>query len=365
MSPSPPVRGRPWIIAALLLVVSVAHYLTPPTHLLAHNIYQRLYYIPLLMACAWFGVRGGLLTAAACAALYSPHILLHWSHMPGYQTNQLMELALLALIGLVGGWLYDRERALRLSAERVARQRDTALQDLQSTVESLRRADRLATLGTLSAGLAHEVRNPLGAMRGAVEILESHGDDRERRREFVKLLHEEINRLGRVTDKWLDYARPRKAERRPTDLNALVRSTTEFLSSGGTHGGKAIEGQFDPALPAVVVDAEQIRQLILNLLLNAIQARGAEGRVLVSTASKPGGIEIAVRDFGTGVPEEEAAHIFEPFYSTREGGSGLGLAVCRHIADAHGGTLKVEGPDGGGARFVLHLPAELVAHEAS
>ncbi len=345
------------MIMAVMFVVTVAHYLTPPTQLLLHNIYQRLYYIPLLLACAWFGLRGGLITSMACAALYSPHILLHWAHMRAYQANQLMELAMIGVIGLVAGALSDRERALRRRAEAVAQERDRALVDLEKTVATLRQADRLATLGTLAAGMAHEIRNPLGAMRGAVEILEQDYSADHANREFVDILNQEIVRLNRVVGKYLDYTKPQTPELRPLDANAAVRAAVDLLEKIASRSDVRFECRLAQKISAALADPVQVHQALVNLLLNAIQAMPTGGVAEVGTTQDPEGVEVVVRDHGNGLPEGPLERIFEPFFSTKEGGTGLGLAVAHQIAAAHGGRLSAENVDGGGARFRLLLPA--------
>ena len=125
---------REAVIGVVIVAVSAAHYATDPQHIVLHNIYQRLYYIPILLAAAWFGLRGGLIAAALCAALYAPHIFLHWGHSEAYQASQAIELGMFAVIALVAGALAERERALRADAEAAAAERDRALRDLEGTV---------------------------------------------------------------------------------------------------------------------------------------------------------------------------------------------------------------------------------------
>jgi len=351
--------SRPLALAAIVsltLAVSVAHYLTPPTHPLLHNIFQRLYYLPLLLACASYGVRGGLLTAGTIAVLYVPHIVLHWMHDPVYQANQALEIGLLALVGLVGGILSDRERSLRHEAEEVAAERDRALEDLRETVETLRKADRLATLGTLAAGMAHEIRNPLGAMGGALEILEGDYPVEHPHREFVEILRQEVDRLGRVAGKYLDFARPQLPDSRPVDINATVRSATELLERSAARAGVRISSHLQADLRPAMADPVQLHQALVNLILNGIQSMGSGGELEVTTRGEKDRIRIEVRDHGPGLPEVPVDRLFEPFFSTRPGGTGLGLAVSRQIAVSHEGRLTAEAAEGGGARFRLDIP---------
>ena len=349
-----PARGV--ALALAVGAVSLAHYATDPQHILLHNIYQRLYYIPVLLACAWFGLRGGLIAAGACAVLYAPHILLHWSHCQAYQASQVIELPMFGVIALVAGMLSDRERALRREAEATAAERDRALRDLEGTVETLRRADRLASLGTLTAGMAHEIKNPLGAIGGAVEILEEDYPADHPRREFIDILGREIGRLKVIAGKYLDYARPRAPALREMDANQAVRAAVDLVEKSAGRASIRIETRLGPDLPSVRADPDQVHQALVNLLLNAVQAMPHGGALQVETSAVPDGLQIAVRDHGVGLPEGPVERIFEPFFTTRPGGTGLGLAMAHKIARSHGGDLHAENAPGGGAVFRLILP---------
>ena len=348
--------ARVAVILAAVVLVSLGHYLTSPRHFLLHNVYQRLYYIPILLSASWFGLFGGVLVASLCAAAYVPHILLHWAHSEAYQANQLLELGLFGVVALVAGVLSDRERSLRKEAEATAEERDRALRDLEATVESLRQADRLATLGTLTAGMAHEVRNPLGAIGGALEILRADFAPDHPRREFMEILEREFSRLNVITGKYLDFARPQSFEPRPLNLDAAVQSAVQLVRHSAERAGVRIETKAAPELPSAFADAVQLHQALVNLVLNGIQAMPEGGLLEIATESVPSGVRISVRDHGTGLPEGPVERIFEPFFSTRPGGTGLGLAMSRRIAVAHGGNLIAENAEGEGAVFRLTLP---------
>ena len=347
-----------WVVlAGLIVAISLGHYLTNPAHFLLHNIYQRLYYIPVLLACAWYGLAGGLAVAAVCAACYAPHILLHWSRSQAYQANQLIELGMFGVVAFVAGALSDRERRLRLEAEELAMERDRALRDLTATVDGVRRADRLAALGTLTAGMAHEIRNPLGAIGGAAEILERDYPDGHPRREFLDILRREIARLNTIVSKYLDYARPQAPELRPVDLNASVRAALDRVGKSALGASIALDARLADGLSTVRADAGQIHQVLVNLLLNAVQAMPGGGTVEIATWAEAEGAVVEVRDHGGGLPDVPVERLFEPFYTTKAAGTGLGLHVCRRIAESHGGRLDAANARGGGAAFRLALPA--------
>jgi signal transduction histidine kinase len=245
--------------------------------------------------------------------------------------------------------------------------------------QQMKERDRLAALGEMAAGLAHEIRNPLAAIQGAIQLLvpERDGDGRPRRgpedpeqaREFLGIIADEVKRLNGVVSQFLDYSRPAKTLLAPGDVNEILERTLKLL---GSDFPPAVELQVDleRPLPRVSCDPEQLRQVFLNLALNAVQAMPRGGKLVVATRlardelavwreapRRSDAVEVHFRDTGPGVPEDAREHIFVPFYTTKEKGTGLGLAICQRIVKAHGGTIVVRsGPDQG-AEFVISLPA--------
>ncbi|WP_224366695.1 sensor histidine kinase [Hyalangium versicolor] len=254
------------------------------------------------------------------------------------------------------------EIALILSvAERVA----TVLEN-SKLYEKIRERDRLAALGEMAAGLAHEIRNPLGAIKGAAQCLDPKrlpGEDGE----FLGVIVEEVNRLNGVVTAFLDYARPLKQSFGPTDLNEVVTRTMRLIQNDVP---KQIElaVQLDLTVPRVDADAEQLKQVLINLVQNAVQAIGATpGRITVGTVKHDrfgefrGNlheyVEVHVSDTGPGIPLEQQEHIFVPFFTTKEKGTGLGLAICQRIVKNHGGSISVHSRPTEGCSFVIRLPA--------
>jgi signal transduction histidine kinase len=235
-----------------------------------------------------------------------------------------------------------------------------ALRALERERQAHGRAERLAAIGQMSAMVAHEVRNPLGILRGQVELarerLAADAPARERER-FVEMLAE-IERLNRLTDEFLALARDAPVERAPLDLRALVTEVMGAARDSTSAAGAALDTQLPEGVLAIEGDAQKLRQLLLNLVLNAVQVGGAGVRVRVAAARVGDEAVITVADDGPGVPAELAASLFEPFVGTRPGGSGLGLAVARRVAERHGGRLVLDPAPAGtrGASFSLHLP---------
>ena len=233
-------------------------------------------------------------------------------------------------------------------------------------------ADRLAYVGTLAAGLAHEIRNPLSAMKLNLQLLEAGlepggggpgagtaGDEAEVR-ELLGETRAEVDRLGQLVTSFLSYARPPRLNRKPTDLNRLAEDIVHFLQADAGARGVAIKLDPGDGLPPMLLDATQVRQAIVNVMRNAIAAVEAVGTGtvrLVTSRAGTGEVRLAIEDDGRGIPRERLPHIFQVFYSGRPGGSGLGLPIARRVVEGHGGRIEVDSVPGSGTRFTLIFPA--------
>jgi signal transduction histidine kinase len=241
------------------------------------------------------------------------------------------------------------------------------------------RAEKLASVGRLAAGVAHEVGNPLSAIENYVEVLRRRGADPE----IVAAVAREVERIDRIVRSLLDYARPRAAQRESLDLSAVVESAVALLGAQGVLRPVTVEWVPASGLPRVPGDRAALEQVFVNLLLNAVDAAGAGGRIAVRAAATrlglapfPGGsagprhlanlpdgtpaVEVVVADSGPGVPEELHDRIFDPFFTTKEPGrgTGLGLAIVQRTVHDHGGRVDVGTGALGGASFTVTLPAE-------
>jgi signal transduction histidine kinase len=238
----------------------------------------------------------------------------------------------------------------------------------------MKNRDRLTELGRMAAGLAHEIRNPLGAIKGAAQLLtEPAPDGREpdpSSREFLGIILEEVDRLDRVLGSILDYARPNPGVAVPTDVNSVVRQTLRFLSNERKGDELQVEVLLDPNLPRVAIDPEQLRQVFMNLYRNGVQAMKGRGRITVSTrvrlglGTRPGTsgtdepfVELTVADNGPGISQNVLRNLFQPFFTTKEKGTGLGLATSKNIIEGAGGRIEVRSYEGKGSTFSIVLPA--------
>ncbi len=348
------LRGS--VLIAAIGVISLFHYYTATTYIWPHQILQRAYYVPLLLMALWFGWRGGLLAATLSGLSYIPHIFMAWGSQPEYSASQYAEIGMFFVIGTLTGILADHERAQRREAEETAHKLREVYAQLQASFEQLRRADRLSALGELSAGLAHEIRNPLGAVEGAVQILQRPLLPESTREEFSRLAQTEIDRLKGLVTNFLEFARPQPPRRVPIEPGALLDSVCKLATEMAKMAKVQIRVEGSNELPTVSVDAEQIKQVLLNLVINAIQAMPSGGEVVLRAVRRAGSIALDVEDQGVGIPAENLERIFNPFFTTRAGGTGLGLSIAYQIVNQHGGHISAQPNPGGGMTFSVALP---------
>lgn len=253
------------------------------------------------------------------------------------------------------GALGDRLRKAREVAERNFEERRLAHEELQQTFEQLLQAEKLASLGELAAGIVHEVRNPLASIKGAVEILEDQKTATLSRHEFAQLAKAEIDRLDKLVGEFLRFARPASLAVEPNKVNDIIGSVISLLENQAASQGVSIEVALDDSLPNIMADREQIRQVVLNLGINALQSMVDGGKLTFRTFQSEGFHVVEIADTGVGIDKKIVPKIFDPFFTTKAKGIGLGLSIAHKIVSQHHGRLRVRSA-GRGAVFTLELP---------
>jgi len=347
--------GKWAIVLCGLVVITAAFHATADSEPVIRKILQFLFFLPGVVAALWFGWKGGVPVAIAAAICYAP---LSWP----LTVEQFGESFDLLLIGCIIGLLADRERRRAKLLERTTQQLSDAYARLQENVERWKHAERLSAIGQLSAGLAHEIRTPLAAIEGAADMLRSRSADDDLRVEMTEILRKESKRLNRLLTDLLQFARPRRPEFRLAAIGQVLESVMRLLDTQARKAGVSFSVRDEPNLPEVECDPEQLRQVMLNLCMNAIQAANDRGKVEITASARGNSVGISVADNGPGMSPEVASRIFEPFFTTKPDGTGLGLAVARTIVEGHGGRIGLEPNSPNGARFQIELP---VIHKES
>ncbi len=363
-----PKRGVAYVI---LLKILLATLLIDHTGEIGINSsYYPIYYLPVVTAALYCGTWLTLFwtflaSAAYCSYLYPA--MQEYELTPeafGYLALRILFFFLAAMV--VNRFAQQSLHQTQLYRDLAERLAETNRRLEQAQAEA-RRSERLAALGQLSAGLAHEIRNPLGVIKGSAEMLTQklQASD-ELARELAGYISTEVNRLSALVTEFLDFARPLHAQPHPADLIALLDRVLQIVA--GRFAGKAgpavrVETHYASGLPVVPLDESLCEQAFLNLVQNAYEAmeeRGGTLRVDVQLAAKDGrdGVELRLADTGPGVPEELREEIFNPFVTTKKTGVGLGLSIVSKIVDGHGGSIHVENSPDGGAVFTLFFPLE-------
>jgi signal transduction histidine kinase len=249
-------------------------------------------------------------------------------------------------IGDLGRNFNDMVRQLRESREEIQRLHRTQMS----------RAEHLATLGELAAGLAHEIRNPLAGIAGVIEIIGRDLPVGSPGREVLKEVQQEVLHIKRILSDLLDYARPRQPEFRAADLNETAEHAVHLARQQALSRPVEISLERAQNLPPVEHDAGQLQQVLLNLLLNALQAIEGVGKIRVQIVSHDNQALVSVSDTGRGIASEHLPNIFRPFFTTKGQGTGLGLSLARRVVEDHGGKIEVTSQPGQGTQFLLWLP---------
>jgi two-component system, sporulation sensor kinase E len=470
------------IVVGSLVVITLLHYYTDVRAVTLHDIYRRLYYLPIIYAAFRFGLRGGLIAAIASSLLFAPHAQMSLGGLLGsYGLDNGLEVILFNVVGISTGMLATsarrelaRSRAVSAELERAyasleqraleltrIRQYVQAIVDsiptgvvtldregriatsnpaacrllgedadgvngrpleevlsragglveeiapvldgrevlnggevevetragrripimahvsrlvdgeggilgavvtmedqteIRTLTDELVRADRLAALGELVAGVAHEIRNPLAIIKGSLQVYAETVPASDDVHELSKIVNQEIDRLDRVIKALLDFGRPSPSAMEPTDMREVIEETITLTGKYAKQLGIDVVVDHMEPLPPVTADPDQIKQVLVNLISNAVQAMPSGGSVHVGGSADDEFVNLTVRDEGVGIPQEEIAHIFDPFRTTRDGGTGLGLTIVHRILEQHQGHVRVSSEPGRGTTFTISLP---------
>jgi len=356
-------RGVSYVI---LLKILLATLLIDHTGEIGINSsYYPIYYLPVVTAALYCGPWMTLLwtliaSAAYCSYLYPA--MQEYEITPeaiGYLGLRIMFFFLAAMV--VNRFSRQSQHQTQLYRELAERLAETNRRLEQAQAEA-RRSERLAALGQLSAGLAHEIRNPLGVIKGSAEMLiqKLQASD-ELSRELAGYISTEVNRLSALVTEFLDFARPLRAQLQPADLTAILDRALEIVAHRWKGKPVRVERDYTSGLPPVPLDESLCEQAFLNLVQNAYEAMEDHGGTLrvearLATHDDRNGVQLVLADTGPGIPDELREEIFNPFVTTKKSGVGLGLSIVSKIIDGHHGSIHVENAPKGGAVFTLFFP---------
>jgi two-component system, NtrC family, sensor histidine kinase HydH len=312
--------------------------------------------LPVVSAATFFGLPGTMAVALVAGLIYLS--MLTFVDLTRYEIDVVAlvgRIVFLAMIGNLAHRLAGDLRTQTREARHTAEQLAAANRQIQEAEEAVRRSDRLAALGQLSAGLAHELRNPMGTIRASAEMLnKSLSAENDVAREVAGFISTEVDRANSLITRFLQFARPLEIRPEPANLEHTIDGAIAMVEREAP--GIAIYRNFSPEIPPFPLDAELMERVFYNLLLNAVQATPAGGAVTIKTRAAEGTAEIAIIDRGAGIDAKHMETIFNPFFTTKPQGVGLGLAIVSKIVDEHGGKITVESEPGKGSIFRVLLP---------
>ncbi len=312
-----------------------------------------VYAIPVVLAAVLDGWGGGLAVAALSAGgalAFGPHQAL---------PARALEPFALILVASVTAAMSGRERRLRRHYQQVADQLSSVYEKVQANFEGMKRTERLSAIGQLSAGLAHEIRNPLASISGAAAILARSQNLEQKNAKCLEIITSECERLNGLLTNFLNFARPRAPHLQTIHLEPVLDNVLELASHGVRGKTVRFEKKVEFGLQPVECDPEQLEQVLLNLMINAIEASPEGGTVTLSAAAGESRIAIGVVDHGHGVAAAHIDRLFDPFFTTKEHGTGLGLPVAHQIVRQMGGALLAQANAGHGMTFSVVLPSKV------
>ncbi len=359
-----------FIFICIVIITNLHFFTTTKIHML-HDVYQRLYYLPIIFAAIWFGVKGGLTTSAIISVIYFTHIVFSWKMNPDVSLQKFLETILFNIVALTTGLLAEREQKLKNkyheTADKLKELYDRLkkqTKDIIELEEQLRRADKLTMLGQISAELAHEIRNPLGSIKGTAEILQQDFPKDDEKYEFVEILMKETNRLNDVLNNFLNFTKEKTASAAVVDVNLLITDVTSFLQIQLKKKNVVIKTDLDKNLSQPKLEGEQLKQVFFNIIINAVQAMPGGGALTITTHKETTVIKgesvdhvfIDFTDTGTGIDDDMINDLFKPFCTSKEQGTGLGLSISNKIIEKFGGEILVKSVLGEGSTFTVKLP---------
>jgi two-component system, NtrC family, sensor histidine kinase HydH len=340
---------------SVVLQLLICYVLLGWTYTVSSEYYSVLL-LPVVSTATYLGLTGTVAISFAAIAAYLSFLLpwfIDWKQFViDPEAIHVLEVRclLLAISALMVNTLGEARRTESARYKKTAEQLAIANQNLMEAEAAVRRSERLAALGQLSAGLAHELRNPLGSIRGSAEMLvRSTAHESAVTRELAQIISEEVDRTNSLVTRFLDFARPLEPRIERADISSVI-------DRAANHAKVAIIRNYSPDIPPLDIDPTLMEQVLINLLTNAAQASAAGAPITVATRAWLGEAAISVVDKGCGIPRDKLEAVFNPFVTTKPNGVGLGLAIVAKIIDGHGGRMAVESEPGKGSAFRIYLP---------
>jgi len=311
------------------------HYLTLHDMRYHHALYRMLFYVPLALGSLWFGMKGALYVCGSVSVLFLPHAIAQWQGFSLDDFSRLTEGVLYIIIALILGFLVEKERKEH---------------------RALLRTESLAAVGKTVSEIAHDMKTPLMAIGGFTRQVSRKLGKGDPNHKKLDIIIEETTRLESMVEEMLDFGKPMKLQLKDTNLNELVLDSIKVAKPLAKKAEVALKTDLSGSLPALALDAPRVKQMLLNLITNAVQASSEGEHVLVRTRPDNPWVVLEVVDDGRGITKEHHESIFHPFFSTKKSGTGLGLGIVKRIVETHGGEISFHPNAEKGVTFTVRFP---------
>ena len=361
-------------LVLFVILIGILHSVTPGHMIFYHDTYRRMSYFPITIGAILYGLWGGLSLAVLSCLSFVPHLLTFWARGPEAYYSELSEILFYLAAGLVIGLISSRENRLKGKYKLLSEKLSTSYQRLHDQASQLVKAEKhlgesqkLSMLGHVSASLAHEIKNPLASIKGAAEILSDEVPESHPKHEFIEIMRSEISRLNNSVEDVLAYCRGQQVKHRGRQepIEKIVRHVVALL---GTHlQEKSIDLTVQSNLSPHAYPSDEVTmtQVIMNVLINAVDAVHKDGRILVEIKEGENYCMIEVLDDGPGIEQIHAEKIFDSFVTHKQEGTGLGLSIAKKSIESLGGSINLIPSKLGGAGFSIRLPEKMFQNNGS
>ena len=325
------------LITTLVAGVLCLNYFTFYRMTYEHAFYRVLSYIPLILGSFWFGIKGAIAIAMAMILLFFPYVMVHWHGFSLEDFHEILEGCLYLAIALILGVLVERERKKH---------------------RALVRAESLAAVGRAVLELAHDMKTPLMAIGGFTTQISRALDGDDPKQKKLRVVIQETGRLEKMVREMLDFGKPAELQLKATNLNDLVREVTDTIRPVAEKAQVVLDTDLDLLLCPLMLDGPKVKQALLNLAMNALEASPSGEHVIIKTVVDHHGVNLHVIDGGPGIDREDVENIFKPFFTKKSKGTGLGLPIVKKIVQAHQGEIHFEGNEKKGVTFTIRFSAQ-------
>lgn len=366
------------ILLGFIVLIGILHTITPAYMILYHDTYRRVSYFPIAIGAIMFGIWGGIILAVASCLSFVPHLLLFFVQGPEAYYSELSEIIFYLAAGIIIGLISSRMNRLSQGYKKMSEQLSASYKRLHDQAARLVEAEKqlgeskkLSMLGQVSASLAHEIKNPLASIKGATEILADEVEKEHPKYEFVEIMRNEISRLNQSVEDVLSFCRGQQSPEsiKHVELETVIDRVLRLLEEQFSSKQIEILQKPDPEFSGFLIDESGMTQVLINVMLNAVDAVGQNGTIEISYKTDKDECRICVADDGPGIAEFDREDVFHSFVTHKEGGTGLGLAISLKIVKRFNGRMLIEDSRFGGACICMIFPLETgqivkgIAHE--